>query len=83
MLGCGWVVVDMANPARPIGCVAVVLHLKFIVHIESKLCSGTFFLFNGIMLVSAFGSYITIFYVCGGDQDLGAKFMGFFGTDLP
>jgi len=45
-----------------------------------KLCSGTFFLFNGIMLVGAFGSYITIFYVSGGDQDMGAKYMGLFGT---
>ena len=45
-----------------------------------KLCAGTFFLFNGIMLVGAFSSYITIFYVCGGDNDLGAKYMGLFGT---
>ncbi|MCF8259777.1 MAG: MFS transporter [Melioribacteraceae bacterium] len=45
-----------------------------------KLCVGTFFLFNGIMLVGAFSSYITIFYVCGGDTDLGARYMGLFGT---
>lgn len=45
-----------------------------------KLCSGTFFLFNSIMLVGAFSSYITIFYVAGGDQDLGAKYVGLFGT---
>jgi GPH family glycoside/pentoside/hexuronide:cation symporter len=45
-----------------------------------KLCAGTFFLFNGIMLVGAFSSYIIIFYVCGGDTDLGAKYMGIFGT---
>ncbi len=45
-----------------------------------KLCAGTFFLFNGIMLVGAFSSYITIFYVCGGDTFLGAKYMGLFGT---
>ena len=45
-----------------------------------KLCSGTFFLFNGIMLVGAFSSYITIFYVCGGDKGMGAKYMGLFGT---
>jgi GPH family glycoside/pentoside/hexuronide:cation symporter len=45
-----------------------------------KLCIGTFFLFNGIMLVGAFSSYINIFYVCGGDTDLGAKYMGLFGT---
>lgn len=45
-----------------------------------KLCAGTFFLFNGIMLVGAFSSYITIFYVSGGDTDMGAKYMGIFGT---
>jgi GPH family glycoside/pentoside/hexuronide:cation symporter len=32
------------------------------------------------MLVGAFSSYITIFYVCGGDNDQGAKYMGLFGT---
>lgn len=45
-----------------------------------KLCAGTFFLFNGIMLVGAFSSYITIFYVSGGDTDMGAQYMGIFGS---
>jgi glycoside/pentoside/hexuronide:cation symporter, GPH family len=45
-----------------------------------KLCGGTFFLFNGIMLIGAFGSYITIYYVCGGDTGLGGTYMGLFGT---
>ncbi|KAA3658750.1 MAG: MFS transporter [Calditrichaeota bacterium] len=45
-----------------------------------KLCAGTFFLFNSIMLVGAFSSYITIFYVCGGDTDLGASYIGLYGT---
>lgn len=45
-----------------------------------KLCAGTFFLFNGMMLVGAFSSYIIIFYVNGGDTDLGSKYMGIFGT---
>lgn len=45
-----------------------------------QLCAATFFLFNGIMLVGSFGSYIGIFYVCGGNQDMGAKYMGLFGT---
>ncbi len=45
-----------------------------------KLCAGTFFLFNSIQLVGAFSSYITIFYVSGGDQDMGARYMGLFGT---
>jgi GPH family glycoside/pentoside/hexuronide:cation symporter len=45
-----------------------------------KLCAGTFFLFNGIMLVGAFSSYITIFYVSGGDNDMGANYIGLYGT---
>jgi len=45
-----------------------------------KLCAATFFLFNGFMLVSGLGSYITIFYVFGGDSAKGALFMGYFGT---
>lgn len=45
-----------------------------------KLCVGTFFLFNSIQLVGAFSSYIIIFYVCGGDQAMGARYMGLFGT---
>jgi len=45
-----------------------------------KLCGATFFLFNGIMLVGSFGSYITIFYVCGGNKSMGAGYIGLFGT---
>ena len=45
-----------------------------------KLCVGTFFLFNSLMLVGSFGAFITIYYVAGGDSDLGAKIMGVFGT---
>jgi len=45
-----------------------------------KLCIGTFFLFNSIQLVGAFSSYITIFYVSGGNTNMGAKYMGLFGT---
>jgi len=57
------------------GLVITVKRVEFL-----KLCAGTFFLFNGIMLVGAFSSYITIFYVSGGDTDLGARYMGLFGT---
>jgi GPH family glycoside/pentoside/hexuronide:cation symporter len=57
------------------GLIITVKRVEFL-----KLCAGTFFLFNGIMLVGAFSSYITIFYVCGGDNDLGAQYMGLFGT---
>lgn len=45
-----------------------------------KLCSATFLVFNGFMLVSAFSSYVIIYYVCHGDQDLGAKYIAWFGT---
>jgi GPH family glycoside/pentoside/hexuronide:cation symporter len=57
------------------GLIVTIKRVEFL-----KLCAGTFFLFNGIMLVGAFSSYITIFYVCGGDKGMGAKFMGLFGT---
>lgn len=45
-----------------------------------KLAVGTFFMFNGMMLVGAFSSYIIIFYVSGGDNDLGARYIGLYGT---
>jgi len=57
------------------GLVITVKRVEFL-----KLCAGTFFLFNGIMLVGAFGSYIIIFYVSGGDNDMGARFIGLYGT---
>ncbi|MEY3479919.1 MAG: hypothetical protein RIQ71_694 [Verrucomicrobiota bacterium] len=44
------------------------------------LCGATFLVFNGFMLVSAFSSYVIIYYVYGGDKDLGAKLMGWNGT---
>ena len=44
------------------------------------LCGATFLVFNGFMLVSAFTSYVMIYYVYGGDKDLGAKLMGWNGT---
>jgi len=45
-----------------------------------KLCIATLFLFNAMNLVGAFGSFIIIYYVSGGDSDMGAKFMGLYGT---
>jgi GPH family glycoside/pentoside/hexuronide:cation symporter len=45
-----------------------------------KLCIATFMVFNGFMLVSAFSSYVIIYYVYGGDKDLGGKLMGWNGT---
>jgi len=45
-----------------------------------KLCFATFLVFNGFILVSSFQSYVIIYYVTGGDQNLGAKFIGSSGT---
>jgi GPH family glycoside/pentoside/hexuronide:cation symporter len=45
-----------------------------------KLATGTFFMFNSMMLVGSFSSYIIIFYVSGGDNDLGARYIGLYGT---
>jgi len=45
-----------------------------------KLCTATFLVFNGFMLVSAFSSYVIIYYVFGGNRDAGATYMGLFGT---
>ena len=45
-----------------------------------QLCIATFLVFNGFMLVSAFTSYVIIYYIFGGDQDLGAEWMGWNGT---
>ncbi|MFH1061682.1 MAG: MFS transporter [Candidatus Omnitrophota bacterium] len=45
-----------------------------------KLCTSTFLVFNGFMLVSAFSSYVIIYYVFGGNSDAGATYMGLFGT---
>lgn len=45
-----------------------------------KLCIATFLVFNGFMLVSSFSSYVIIYYVYGGDMDMGAKLIGWNGT---
>ena len=45
-----------------------------------KLCAATFLVFNGFMLVSSFQFYVIIYYVTGGDQELGAKYAGYAGT---
>ena len=44
------------------------------------LCAATFLVFNGYQLVASFTSYVLIYYVYGGDKDLGATLMGAFGT---
>ncbi len=45
-----------------------------------KLCLATLLVFGGYMLVSSFTSYVIIYYIFQGDQDLGGKYMGLFGT---
>ncbi|MBD3236284.1 MAG: MFS transporter [Candidatus Eisenbacteria bacterium] len=45
-----------------------------------KLCIATFLVFNGFMLISSFQFYVIIYYVCGGDQALGAEYAGYAGT---
>ena len=56
----------------------------FLITIKFKpflsLCGATFFVFNGFMMVSAFQSYVIIYYVFGGDQALGAEYVGWAGT---
>lgn len=45
-----------------------------------KLCIATFLVFNGFMLISSFQSYVIIYYVFGGDTEVGAEFVGYSGT---
>lgn len=44
------------------------------------LCAATFLVFNGFMMVAAFQSYVIIYYVFAGAQDLGSKYIGLAGT---
>ncbi len=56
----------------------------FLITIKFKpflsLCGATFLIFNGFMMVSAFQSYVIIYYIFGGDQSLGAQYVGYAGT---
>jgi glycoside/pentoside/hexuronide:cation symporter, GPH family len=45
-----------------------------------KLCAATFLVFNGFILISAFSSYVIIYYVAKGDQALGSRWIGISGT---
>ena len=45
-----------------------------------KLCTATFLVFNGFMLVASFQFYVIIYYVFGGDQAQGALYAGWAGT---
>ncbi len=56
----------------------------FFVTLRSKpflmLCVATFLVFNGFILIAAFSSYVIIYYVCGGNQELGAQYVGWAGS---
>ena len=45
-----------------------------------KLCFATFLVFNGFIMISSFQSYVIIYYIFGGNQELGAKWAGYSGT---
>jgi GPH family glycoside/pentoside/hexuronide:cation symporter len=45
-----------------------------------KLCAATFLVFNGFIMIASFQSYVIIYYVFGGDTDMGAKYVGMAGT---
>lgn len=45
-----------------------------------SLCAATFLVFNGFMMVASFQNYVIIYYVFGGDQSLGAEYVGWSGT---
>jgi GPH family glycoside/pentoside/hexuronide:cation symporter len=47
-----------------------------------RLAAATFFVFNGFTLIAGLGSYVIIFYVFGGNNLVGAKYVGLFGTFL-
>ena len=44
------------------------------------LAAATFLIFNGFILIGAFQSYVIIYYVFGGNELLGAEFVGWAGT---
>jgi GPH family glycoside/pentoside/hexuronide:cation symporter len=45
-----------------------------------KLGLATFLVFNGFILISSFQSYVIIYYVFGGDQTIGAEYVGYTGS---
>jgi GPH family glycoside/pentoside/hexuronide:cation symporter len=44
------------------------------------LCGATFLVFNGFMMVASFQSYVIIYYIFAGDQELGAQWAGWSGS---
>lgn len=45
-----------------------------------KLCLTTLLVFNGFILISAFQTYVLIYYVFGGDKVAGGLYLGYIGT---
>src|SRR6056297_32842 len=45
-----------------------------------KLCAATFLVFNGFMLIASFQFYVIIYYVFGGNTELGSKYAGYAGS---
>jgi GPH family glycoside/pentoside/hexuronide:cation symporter len=45
-----------------------------------KICAATFLVFNGFILISAFSTYVLIYYVAGGDKVKGAEYAAYAGT---
>ena len=45
-----------------------------------KLAVATFLVFNGFIMISSFAAYVIIYYVFGGNQELGAKYAGWAGS---
>ena len=45
-----------------------------------KLCAATFLVFNSFIMISSFQLYVIIYYVFGGDQEMGARYSGYAGT---
>ena len=72
------------KPWRALGQNLIQFFKGFAITLRSKpflkLCVATFFVFNGFILISAFQSYVIIYYVTGGDQALGAEYAGYSGT---
>ena len=52
--------------------------LKFVPFL--KLCVATFLVFNGFILIASFQTYVIIYYVFGGDQELGFTWTGHSGV---
>ena len=72
------------TPARSFGDVMREFGRGFATTLKSKpflkLCLATFLVFNGFIMIAAFQSYVIIYYVFGGDQEAGGRWIGYTGT---